>query len=394
MTHLGEWANLLLRWIHLIAGIGWIGSSFYFIWLDRALSAPVRPRPGVEGELWMVHSGGFYQVEKRRIGPGDLPAVLHWFKWEALLTWISGIALLVLIYYLGDAYLLDPSVSRIGRGTATALGVGLLVIGWIVYDTLWRSRLADHPGVTTAISLVLLAAATIALCRLLSGRAAYMHVGALLGTVMVANVWMRILPAQREMIAATAAGRQPDFTLGERAKRRSVHNSYMTLPVLFIMLSNHYPATYASPFNWLILLLLIVAGAAARHLMIGNARTALWAAAPAAVALGAVVVLSAPPPPRARPADALAPRFADVRAVIDRRCLPCHSAYPTDSAFGRTPPPAGVAFDTPEAVQRLADRIRVRAVETQTMPLANKTGMTPEERELLGRWVSAGAPLR
>ncbi len=394
MTHLGEWANLLLRWIHLIAGIGWIGSSFYFIWLDRALSAPVRPRPGVEGELWMVHSGGFYQVEKRRIGPGDLPAVLHWFKWEALLTWISGIALLVLIYYLGDAYLLDPSVSRIGRGTATALGLGLLVIGWIVYDTLWRSRLADHPGVTTAISLVLLAAATIALCRLLSGRAAYMHVGALLGTVMVANVWMRILPAQREMIAATAAGRQPDFTLGERAKRRSVHNSYMTFPVLFIMLSNHYPATYASPFNWLILLLLIVAGAAARHLMIGNARTALWAAAPAVVALGAVVVLSAPPPPRARPADALAPRFADVRAVIDRRCLPCHSAYPTDSAFGRTPPPAGVAFDTPEAVQRLADRIRVRAVETQTMPLANKTGMTPEERELLGRWVSAGAPLR
>ena len=393
MTHLGEWANLLLRWIHLIAGIGWIGSSFYFIWLDRALSAPVRPRPGVEGELWMVHSGGFYQVEKRRIGPGDLPAVLHWFKWEALLTWISGIALLVLIYYLGDAYLLDPSVSRIGRGTATALGVGLLVIGWIVYDTLWRSRLADHPGVTTAISLVLLAAATIALCRLLSGRAAYMHVGALLGTVMVANVWMRILPAQREMIAATAAGRQPDFTLGERAKRRSVHNSYMTLPVLFIMLSNHYPATYASPFNWLILLLLIVAGAAARHLMIGNARTALWAAAPAAVALGAVVVLSAPPAARP-PAASVAPRFADVRAVIDRRCLPCHSAYPTDSAFGRTPPPAGVAFDTPEAVQRLADRIRVRAVETQTMPLANKTGMTPEERELLGRWVSAGAPLR
>ena len=393
MTHLGEWANLLLRWIHLIAGIGWIGSSFYFIWLDRALSAPVRPRPGVEGELWMVHSGGFYQVEKRRIGPGDLPAVLHWFKWEALLTWISGIALLVLIYYLGDAYLLDPSVSRIGRGTATALGVGLLVIGWIVYDTLWRSRLADHPGVTTAISLVLLTAATIALCRLLSGRAAYMHVGALLGTVMVANVWMRILPAQREMIAATAAGRQPDFTLGERAKRRSVHNSYMTLPVLFIMLSNHYPATYASPFNWLILLLLIVAGAAARHLMIGNARTALWAAAPAAVALGAVVVLSAPPAARP-PAASVAPRFADVRAVIDRRCLPCHSAYPTDSAFGRTPPPAGVAFDTPEAVQRLADRIRVRAVETQTMPLANKTGMTPEERELLGRWVSAGAPLR
>jgi len=394
--HLGDWANLLLRWIHLIAGIGWIGSSFYFIWLDRALSAPppVRARPGVEGELWMVHSGGFYKVEKRRIGPGELPAVLHWFKWEALLTWVSGIALLVLVFYVSGAYLLDPSVSRIGRGAATALGVGLLVAGWIVYDLVWRSRLADRGGgVATGISLALLAAATVVLCRLLSGRAAYMHVGALLGTVMVANVWMRILPAQREMIAATAAGRQPDLTLGERAKRRSVHNSYMTFPLLFIMLSNHYPATYASPFNWLILLLLIVFVAAARHVMIADGSSARWALAPAALALGAVVVLSAPP--AARPAvAAVAPRFADVRAVIDRRCLPCHSAYPTDSVFGRAPPPAGVAFDTPEAVQRLAERIRVRAVETQTMPLANKTGMTPEERELLGRWVAAGAPLR
>jgi uncharacterized membrane protein len=394
--HLGDWANLLIRWIHLIAGIGWIGSSFYFIWLDRALSAPVRPRPGVEGELWMVHSGGFYQVEKRRIGPGELPAVLHWFKWEALLTWISGIALLVLIYYLGGAYLLDPSVSRIGRGTATALGVGVLVIGWIVYDALWRSRLADRPDtrIATAISLVLLAAATIGLCRVLSGRAAYMHVGTLLGTVMVANVWMRILPAQRAMIAATAAGRQPDFTLGERAKRRSVHNSYMTFPLLFIMFSNHYPATYGSPFNWLILLLLIVAGAAARHTMIADTRAARWAVAPAALALGAVVVLSAPGSARPAAASVTPPRFADVRAVIDRRCLPCHSAYPTDSVFGRPPLPGGVAFDTPEAVQRFADRIRVRAVETQTMPLANKTGMTPEERELLARWIAAGAPLR
>ncbi len=392
--HLGDWANLLIRWIHLIAVIGWIGSSFYFIWLDRALSAPVHPRPGVEGELWMVHSGGFYQVEKRRIGPGELPAVLHWFKWEALLTWVSGIALLVLVYYLGGAYLVDPSVSHIGRGAATALGAGLLVIGWVVYDLVWRSRLADRAGgqIATALSLALLAAATIGLCRLLSGRAAYMHVGALLGTVMVANVWMRILPAQREMIAATAAGRQPDFTLGERAKRRSVHNSYMTFPLLFIMLSNHYPATYASPFNWLILLLLVVAGAAARHLMIADPRSARWALAPAALAVGAVVVLSAPP--AARPATSSVPRFADVRAVIDRRCLPCHSAYPTDSAFSRAPLPAGVAFDTPEAVQRLAARIGVRAVETQTMPLANKTGMTPEERELLGRWIAAGAPLR
>jgi uncharacterized membrane protein len=397
---LGDWTNLLLRWTHFIAGIAWIGSSFYFIWLDRALAAPparppTRPRPGVEGELWMVHSGGFYQTEKRRPGPGEMPAVLHWFKWEALLTWVSGIALLVLVYYLSDAYLLDPRVSGIGRGTATALGIALLVVGWVVYDALWRSPLAAHPAVATAVSLLLLAAVTIASCRLLSGRAAYMHVGALIGTLMVANVWMRILPAQQEMIDAAKAGRQPDFTLGERAKRRSVHNSYMTFPLLFIMLSNHYPATYASPDNWLVLLLLCVAGAAVRHAMIGRGASARWALVPAAAALAAAVFFSTPPAAATSitAADAV-PSFATVRAVVAQRCLPCHSRFPSDPTFGAAPPPGGVAFDTPESIARLAERIRVRAVETQTMPLGNKTGMTPGERALLARWIAAGAPLR
>ncbi|HEY3280400.1 MAG TPA: urate hydroxylase PuuD [Gemmatimonadales bacterium] len=389
---LGDWANLLLRWTHFIAGIAWIGSSFYFIWLDRALGAPTRPGPGVDGELWMVHSGGFYQVEKRRPAPGEIPPVLHWFKWEALLTWVSGIALLVLLYYLSDAYLLDPAVSRIGRGTAIAFGVGLLVVGWAVYDLLWRSPLAEVPWAGAAISLGFLAAATIALCRILSGRAAYMHVGTLIGTVMVANVWMRIIPAQRAMIAATAQGRPADFTLGLRAKRRSVHNSYLTFPLLFIMLSNHFPATYAGPFNWLILLLLIVAGGAARHVMIADARSARWAVAPAALALGAAVWLSLPHPAPALAAGAGTPSFAEVRDVVNRRCLPCHSAYPSDPIFPTAP--AGVRFDTPTEMNSLAERIRVRAVETQTMPLANKTAMTPEERELLGRWIAAGAPLR
>ena len=394
--HFGDWANLLLRWIHLIAGIAWIGSSFYFIWLDRALNAPARPRPGVEGELWMVHSGGFYQTEKRRPGPGEMPAVLHWFKWEAMLTWISGIALLVLVYYLSDAYLLDVTVSGIGRGTATALGIALLIVGWIVYDALWRSPVAASGGggsVAVAISLALLAGVTFASCRLLSGRAAYMHVGALLGTVMVANVWMRILPAQQEMIDAARAGRQPDFALGERAKRRSVHNSYMTFPLLFIMLSTHYPATYASPVNWLVLLLLFVAGAAVRHAMIGRGAAARWALVPAAGALAAAVFFSTPQTAATSigTADAV-PSFAAVRAVVVQRCLPCHSRFPSDPTFGAAP--AGVAFDTPESITHFAERIRVRAVETQTMPLANKTGMTPEERELLGRWIAAGAPLR
>ncbi|MGH7530184.1 MAG: urate hydroxylase PuuD, partial [Gemmatimonadales bacterium] len=276
---IGDWANLLLRWTHFIAGIAWIGSSFYFIWLDRAIAAPAAPRPGVEGDVWMVHSGGFYQVEKRRPAPGDVPAALHWFKWEALVTWISGMALLVLVYYLTGAYLLDPAVSRIGRAPAIALGLALLGGGWFAYDWLWRPALARRPAVAAIASVALLGGVTLLLCRLLSGRAAYMHVGSLLGTLMVANVWLRILPAQRDMIGATRAGRPADFTLGERAKRRSVHNSYMTFPLLFIMVSNHYPATYAGPQNWLVLLLLVLAGAAARHVMIGGGRGRAWSAA-------------------------------------------------------------------------------------------------------------------
>jgi uncharacterized membrane protein len=389
---LGDWANLLLRWAHFIAGIAWIGSSFYFIWLDRALAKPETPRPGVEGDLWMVHSGGFYQVEKRRPGPGEIPPVLHWFKWEAMLTWLTGIALLILLFYLSSAYLLDPSVSRISRGTAIASGLAMVVLGWPVYDGLWRSPLAKKPAIASAISLVLLAAVTLLACRLFSGRAAFMHVGALLGTIMVANVWQRILPAQQEMLDATRAGRPADFTLGERAKQRSVHNSYMTFPLLFIMVSNHFPATYASPLNWLVLFLLFVAGAAVRHAMIGRARVARWALVPAGLAFAVAVFFATPRAAAVTGEAAEVPSFAAVRVVIAQRCQPCHSQYQSDHSLG--PAPGGVTFDTPENIVRLAERIRIRAVETKTMPLANKTGITEDERALLGRWIAAGAPLR
>jgi len=390
---LSDWANLLLRWVHFIAGIAWIGSSFYFIWLDRTLTKPETPKPGVEGDLWMVHSGGFYQVEKRRPGPGEVPPVLHWFKWEAMLTWLSGIALLILVFYLSSAYLLDPRISQISRGGAIAAGIAIVLLSWPVYDSLWRSTLASKPASASAISLALLAAVTLLACRLFSGRAAFMHVGALLGTIMVANVWQRILPAQQEMLDATRAGRPADFTLGERAKQRSVHNSYMTFPLLFIMLSNHFPATYASPLNWLVLFLLFVVGAAVRHAMIGRGRGARWALVPAGLALAAAVFLSTPRSAAATVGTAAAvPSFAQVRVVIAQRCQPCHSQYQDDRTFG--PAPGGVTFDTPENIVRLAERIRVRAVETKTMPVANKTGITEEERALLGRWIAAGAPLR
>jgi len=391
---LADWANLLLRWAHFVAGIAWIGSSFYFIWLDRALTKPEHAKPGVEGDLWMVHSGGFYQVEKRRPGPGEVPAVLHWFKWEAMLTWITGIALLILVFYLGSAYLLDPNVSRISRGAAIAVGIGLIVLGWPIYDGLWRSPLARRPPIAAAVSLGLLTAVTVLVCRLFSGRAAFMHVGALLGTIMVANIWERILPAQRQMLDATRAGRPADFTLGERAKQRSVHNSYMTFPLLLIMLSNHFPATYASPLNWLVLLLLGVAGAFVRHAMIGRGRSARWALLPAALTLFGAMFFSTPKgaAARIRTATDSVPSFAAVRSVIAQRCQPCHSQYQSDRTFG--PAPGGVTFDTPESVARMAERIRVRAIETKTMPLANKTGITDAERDVLARWIAAGAPLR
>jgi uncharacterized membrane protein len=395
---LADWANLLLRWTHFIAGIAWIGSSFYFIWLDRAITAPAAPRPGVEGDLWMVHSGGFYQVEKRKPAPGEVPPVLHWFKWEALFTWISGLALLILVYYLSNAYLLDPD-SGLSRAAAVAIGIGLLVGGWVVYDSLWSSSLARRgPGAATTLALVLLAVVTYVVCRLLSGRAAFMHVGSLLGTIMVANVWLRILPAQREMLAATRAGRPADFTLGERAKLRSVHNSYMTFPLLFIMLSNHYPSTYAGRLNWLVLLSLCVGGAAIRHAMIGRGSSSRWALVPAALGLAGAMLFSTTGmrggggTGGASATSNTVPSFAAVRSVIALRCQPCHSQYQTDRTFG--PAPGGVTFDTPESIARLAERIRIRAVDTRTMPVANKTGMTEDERNLLARWIQLGAPLR
>jgi uncharacterized membrane protein len=397
LTHLADWANLLVRWTHFIAGIAWIGSSFYFIWLDSHLEQPATARQDVEGALWMVHSGGFYQVEKRLVGPGRMPQTLHWFKWEAMLTWLSGIALLAIVYYLtGGIYLLrDESVITVGEGAAIA--TGLLMGSWLVYDALYRSALARAGWPATLAACGLLAAAVILLCKVYSGRAAFIHVGAMLGTLMVANVWVRILPAQQQMIDATAEGREPDFDLGRQAKVRSVHNSYLTFPVLFIMLSNHYPQTYAHAANWLVLALLIVAGALARHAMIGKSTFAKWAVVPAAAAVLVLVAMTAPRETHRRTAaqthsdDETVP-FAVVRGIVQQRCQTCHSRWPTDDVF--TVAPNGATLDTGEEIRARAALIKERVVVQQTMPLLNKTGMTTDERTLIGRWVDAGAVLR
>jgi uncharacterized membrane protein len=390
-----DWLNAGLRWVHLIAGIGWIGTSLYFMWLDAALIRADPPAGDVEGHAWLLHSGGFYLVERRRLPPGRLPSPIHWFKWEAAMTWLTGFPLLVIVYYLTrGALLVDPAVSSITPGAAVALGLGVLVVAWVVYDALWTSPLARlHPRVAGALSWALLFALVYGLTRVLSGRAAYIHTGAMLGTIMVANVWMRIVPAQRDLIAAAEAGRTPDVTLSVRAKQRSTHNSYVTFPVIFMMLSHHYPATYGHPLNWLVLWALIVVGAAARHVMIGRERgkPADWWLLPAAAALALVVYLTSPAWFGAGPRTGGPVAFAAARDVIDRRCVSCHSAHNTDDVF-RTAP-NGVTFDTPASIRARADTIRTRVVVLRNMPLANKTSMTDAERDLLARWLDGGAPL-
>jgi uncharacterized membrane protein len=393
-----DWTHLIVRVVHFAAGIAWIGSSFYFIWLDRNLTTASPPRAGVDGELWMVHSGGFYLVERRRPGIGQLPAVLHWFKWEAMLTWASGMLLLAIIYYVGGgSFLLDPAVSALTAGQAALLSLTLLVVGWFVYDGVWRSPLARAVWPAAFVSLLLFGLAVFGLFGTLSGRAAYIHVGALLGTLMVANVWAVILPAQQRMIDATGRGEPPDPASGEQAKRRSVHNSYMTFPVLFLMVSSHFPQTWGNPLGWLILLLLAVAGATVRHVMIARGPRRHWALVPTVASFAAAVALAAPNRSGASArvvsgGAAEAPAFGAVRAILNARCLACHSAWPTDSMLTLAPP--GVTFDTADQIAQWAARIRERAVVQKTMPLVNRTGMTDGEREVLGRWVDAGARLR
>ncbi len=392
---LGEWLNLVIRWIHVITGIAWIGASFYFNWLLNRLVAPPPGDTRVLGALWAIHAGGFFRVQKRRIPAGELPEPLHWFKWEAYWTWISGFALLVLVYYVGARlYLIDPAVADLSAPAAVAVGLVSLVVSWFVYDLLWRSPLGQRRILATAISCLLLVLLTYALCRVFSGRGAYIHVGAVLGTLMVGNVFRVIMPAQRELVAATRAGREQDEALSAASEQRSLHNNYLTLPVLFVMVSNHYPTTFAHPLNWLILLVLFAAGGLVRHYFNVRHRRGNWASswllALAAVAVAGVAYLTAADGARTTAAGPPV-RFAEVRAIVDRHCLSCHSATPTSELFVTAP--KNVVFDTAEQIRRQAPQIRAQTVTTHAMPLGNLTAMTLEERGVLARWIAQGAAL-
>jgi uncharacterized membrane protein len=401
--NLKELLDLVLRWIHLIAGIMWVGNSMLFNWLDRNLVKPEKPSMDgtppemLEGEIWMVHSGGFYQIEKKQLAPSQMPKMLHWFKWQSYTTWMSGFSLLVLVYYVGGsgAFLVDPNVSKITASQGTMIGLGTLVGGFLFYDLLWRSPLAKKPNIAIFVCFAALAGIVYALTHLLSGRAAYIHVGALMGTIMAGNVFFHIVPSQRELVAATLSGSKQDMKLGKHAKERSIHNNYMTFPVLFTMLSNHFPSTYGNSINWAVLAVAFIASAGVRHWL--NIRFTFNRWLPALFAtmglgIGLLYFLIARTPAGA----AVAPMdtgekvtFTTVKIVIAQRCQPCLSQSPTDKEIKA--PPSGITFDTTENIKLYSERIKARAVISKTMPLANRTGMSQDERDLLARWFYQGA---
>jgi uncharacterized membrane protein len=387
-----DWLNLLARWLHVIAGIVWIGSSFYFIALDNHLRPPADPcdvEDGVGGETWEIHGGGFYNIKKYLVAPRVLPETLHWFKWEAYTTWLSGFALMVVLYYLNaDTYLIDKSVADLSTGEAVAISVALLAAAWIVYDLLCRV-LASRPFLLAALLLALITVAAWGVGQLFSPRALYLQVGAMIGTMMVGNVFFVIIPAHWELVRAKEAGREPDPAANARAKLRSVHNNYLTLPVVFTMLSNHFPFTYGHSYAWLILIVLLVIGAWIRHFfnLRHMGRTVWWIPASAALAIAVLAILIRPQSQSVAGTPAVP--FAQVRGIVAERCSACHSQHPTkvDAA------PKGITFDTPAQIKAEAAAIDLQAVQTKAMPLGNVTGMTQAERDLLGRWIAQGATI-
>jgi uncharacterized membrane protein len=387
-AYLLDWLNLLLRWLHLIVAIAWIGASFYFIWLDNHLEAPAREEDvmrGVGGELWAVHGGGFYRAEKFRARPPALPERLHWFKWEAYWTWFSGFALLVLIYYVGaELNLVDRSVADISRATAIGIGLATLLGGWLIYDALCKSPMARNDRALSVVLFLLLCLAAWGLTQVFSGRGAYMHFGALLGTIMVANVAMVIIPGHKAMVEAAAAGRDPDPRFGAAGKQRSVHNTYFTLPVVFIMVSGHYAFTYGHRYNWILLILLLAAGALIRVWFVDRHRGAqAWTTLVLAAALlGAVAWIALPRGASTQVVD----DWGRVRDVVAKRCASCHSAQPTQP--GIMVAPKGIVLETEAQSRAAAALIVQQSVATRVMPPGNITAMTEEERALLGAWAA------
>lgn len=427
-AHFTEWLNLGVRWIHMITGIAWIGASFYFVWLENNLNRS-NPREGLSGDLWAIHGGGIYHLEKYKLAPPKMPENLHWFKWEAYFTWLSGVALLLVVYYLNPSlYLVKPGVD-LAPAAAIAIGLGSMAASYLIYHVLCDSPLGKRPALLGAVLFVLIIAAAYGFSQIFSGRAAYIHVGAIIGTIMVGNVFFTIMPAQRALVKAIETNTTPDPLLPAKGLLRSRHNNYFTLPVLFIMISNHFPSTYGSQYNWLILAGIAILAVLVRHYF--NTRhdssKYVWTLpaaalgmiclayvtspanrAPAAAPVAAVEqpaasetlskveeVASSQPDAQENPTPATggaatAADFGKVESVIHERCTVCHSANPSSPMFSAAP--AGLMLDTPEQMQAQAAKIHAQSVASQIMPLGNITQMTQDERDLIGNWIAKGAP--
>ncbi|MBT8076987.1 MAG: urate hydroxylase PuuD [Gammaproteobacteria bacterium] len=386
-AYLIDWLNLLGRWVHFITGIAWIGSSFYFIWLDNHLQAPATAEDdakGVGGELWSVHGGGFYHARKYRVAPQSLPATLHWFKWEAYSTWISGMFLLALVYWYGaEVYLIDPNVAELSPLQAVGLAVLILVGSWVAYDLLCKSPLGGNEAWLAIVLFSLVSLLAWGLCQLFSGRGAYIHFGAVLGTIMVANVFFVIIPGQKQMVDAAGRGEAPDPGPGIRGKQRSVHNTYFTLPVLFAMTSNHYAMTYGHQYNWLILVAISLAGALIRIYFVSRHKGSA-SPLPAIIAAILLLLVAAAIAPRSRAASATSVSTEQVRSVVLTRCTGCHATAPTFAAFPA--PPGGVVLETLEQIEAEATRIHQQTVVTRAMPIANLTEISEDERQMIDVW--------
>jgi uncharacterized membrane protein len=385
-AYLLEWLNLLLRWAHVVVGIAWIGASFYFIWLDNHLEPAKDPK--LAGELWAVHGGGFYRAEKFRLAPAELPKTLHWFKWEAYWTWITGFALLAAMYY-GNAelFLIDPQVMPLSKAAAIGLSLGSLVVGLAVYEGLCRSPLARNETLLSAVLFALLALLAWGLTQVFSGRGAFIHYGAILGTIMVGNVAHVIIPGQRRMVRAMSAGREPEPRDGLMGKQRSVHNTYFTLPAVFAMISNHYAMTFGHRWGWLVLVALTLAGALVRvwFVMRHKGRAPAWVWILGVLCVAAAALIASPRIERSAKAVA----FSEVKQVLDIRCVSCHADKP--SFQGIPEAPKGVKLDTPERIRAQALQIHQQTVLSRAMPPGNLTGLTEEERGLIDRWYRSGA---
>ena len=386
---LGEWLNLLLRWTHMIVGIGWIGTSFYFIALDYALNRQDSKDKDVFGSAWQIHGGGFYRVEKFTVAPPHLPAQLHWFQWEAYLTWVTGFGLMVIQYYWhADAYLIDPAVLPLTALQAAAISMASLLVGWLIYDGLCRC-LGDRRLSLGAAVFVLIIAAAILYTNIYSGRGAFLHVGALIGTIMAVNVFAIIIPNQKVTVAQLVKGEKPDPRYGVIGKQRSLHNNYLTLPVLLMMVSPHYPFLSVHPHSWLVVALILLSGGLLRHVL-NRADAGAgwndygWMSACAIFALVCAIYVTAP---ANRATGSAIVGDAEVLAISAKHCTMCHAKSPSHASF--QDPPKGIALESIGDLKRHAAQIMAQSVETRSMPLGNQTIMTEAERETLGQWIRA-----